>query len=132
METLLAVPGNVFVDTATGGKALYQRYSTTTGLALFRDDFEKAVPLIDNVYLVTGLEAARQYLRRLQAADLSPGYEPARLSGVGGSLGRNPRAVQSAMWFEAGKLWIGGRGTLTPRSGSSFDRLVTETRWGRS
>jgi len=123
LESILATPDNVYVDAQTGGKALYQRYDTQTGEKLHRDNFERTVPLIDNTYLIAGLEVARQYL--LQS---SAGIDPTAALSLANRLDTILAQFNLRMWFDGTDLRIGGRGTLDPRTGSTFNRIATETR----
>lgn len=123
LEAILAAPNNVYVDAQTGGKALYQRYDTQTGETLQRDDFERTVPLIDNAYLIAGLEVARQYLLRPPA-----GVDAGDAQTLAARLVAILSEFNLRMWFDGTDLRIGGRGTLDPRTGSAFNRITTETR----
>jgi hypothetical protein len=95
LEHILATPTSHFADSRTGGKALYQVHLTPSGVPPRQTDFERTVPLLDNVVLFLGLYVA--------AGDLAP-RDPMLAGRLTTLLGQ----FRLAMWVEGDTVYSGG------------------------
>jgi exo-beta-1,3-glucanase (GH17 family) len=130
LETIFTLPDNVYSDAQTGGKALYQVYLTPSGERVDdpQDTFANTVPLIDNTYLIVGLQVALEYLLQLDTQSLDPGVDAAHVEMLADRLTALLSEFDLSMWMLDGSLHIGAEGAADPRTGPTFDRITTETR----
>ena len=111
LETIL--DNHAFVDPQTGKKALYQVHKIVTGEAPRRSDFESIVSMLDNAFLIVGLQVTASYVRPIDG-------------GLADRIDLLLDEFDFGMWVQNGQMFLGA--PENPRSGSILNRIVTEGR----
>ncbi|MCB0643943.1 MAG: T9SS type A sorting domain-containing protein [Phaeodactylibacter sp.] len=111
LESILA--SDVYIDPLTGKKALFQVYYSLTGQAPQGTDFEATVSMLDNLYLIVGLQTAANWL-----ADIDPILQT--------QFEATLQAFDLGMWLEEDELYLGA--PQNPIGGPKFDRILSEGR----